>query len=125
MPDPPGGAYGNSLKVQTKPSPAVLLHSGALRASPVLPPPQTGCVKMKNPNPSSALVQHNIRAKATAKGLPGLGCLFHHVGEALPHTPLPEGKPMAERGQQRVGGIAPATSERAMDHKAEVQEERK
>lgn len=82
---------------------------------------------MKNPNPSSVLVQHNIRAKVTAKGLPGLGCLFHHVGEALPHppTPLPEGKPTAECGQRRVGGIAPATSETAMDHKAEVQEERK
>ena len=71
----------------------------------MLLPPQTGYVSMENPNPRAVLGQHNIRAKATAKGLPGLGWLFHYVGEALPHPLFPEGKPMAEYGQQRVGNV--------------------
>lgn len=84
MPHPPRGADENSRSqgsAQTLP-PAQrkrgqLPHSRVLRAPHVLPPPQTGCVRMENPNPSSVLVQHTIQAKVTAKGLHGLGWLSH------------------------------------------------
>ena len=114
MPDPPGCADGNSLSQGSEQtlSPVLLkrgqlLHSGVLGNPPilivgvsesrpvvsnslqplVLPPPQSGCVRMEIPNPHSVFVQHNIWATVTVKGLPGFGWLFT-MWERLSHPRL-------------------------------------
>ena len=114
MPDPPGGADGNSLSQGSEQtlSPVLLKrgqlpHSGVLGAPAMLmvggsescsavssslrplalPPLRTGNVRTENPNPHSVFVRRNIWATATAKGFPGLVWLFT-MWERLSHPCL-------------------------------------
>lgn len=69
-------------------------------------PPQTSCVRMENPSPSSFLAQNNIWAKVTVKGLPGLGWLFQQTKEALPHPPFQKGNPRQNMGNTQSGMLS-------------------